>query len=77
MWSVFVDVVTSIHSMTTYPITTIFILARYGEILLRLPELSRISGLMKEELIQWMPANNTSCGLLYELLKGENMKDIS
>jgi len=55
----------------------ISILARYGEILLRLPELSRISGLMKEELIQWMPANNTSCGLLYELLKGENMKDIS
>ncbi|WAR31146.1 ERR3-like protein, partial [Mya arenaria] len=48
---------------------------RYGEILLRLPELSRISGLMKEHLIQWMPANTTSCGLLYELLKGENMKD--
>ncbi|XP_052790041.1 nuclear hormone receptor FTZ-F1 beta-like [Mya arenaria] len=49
---------------------------RYGEILLRLPELSRISGLMKEHLIQWMPANTTSCGLLYELLKGENMKDM-
>lgn len=49
---------------------------KYGEILLRLPELSKVSYLLKEHLMNWMPPNTTSCGLLYELLKGENMKDL-
>jgi len=49
---------------------------KYGEMLLRLPELSRISNMMKDQLVNWMPSNTTSCGLLYELLKGENMKDL-
>lgn len=49
---------------------------KYGEILLRLPELSKVSYMLKEHLMNWMPPNTTSCGLLYELLKGENMKDL-
>ncbi|KAH3801826.1 nuclear hormone receptor FTZ-F1 beta-like [Dreissena polymorpha] len=50
---------------------------KYGEVLLRLPELSRISCMMKDQLMTWMPSNTTSCGLLYELLKGENMKELA
>ncbi|KAL4219474.1 c4 zinc finger protein [Mactra antiquata] len=49
---------------------------KYGEILLRLPELARISNLLKDQLMNWMPTNTTSCGLLYELLKGENMREL-
>ena len=50
---------------------------KYGEMLLRLPELARISFIGKELLLNRLPANMTSCGLLVELLKGENAaKDI-
>ncbi|XP_067662603.1 nuclear hormone receptor FTZ-F1 beta-like [Haliotis asinina] len=50
---------------------------KFGEMLLRLPELSRISFIGKEQLLSRLPTNMTSCGLLVELLKGENAaKDI-
>lgn len=40
--------------------------------LLRLPELARISFIAKEKLLTVLPPSLTSCGLLVELLKGEN-----
>lgn len=49
---------------------------KFGELILRLSELSRISFALKGHLVKWMPPNSTSCGLLFELLKGENMKDL-
>ena len=49
---------------------------KFGELILRLSELSRISFVLKGHLVKWMPPNSTSCGLLFELLKGENMKDL-
>lgn len=49
---------------------------KFGELILRLSELSRISFVLKSHLVKWMPPNSTSCGLLFELLKGENMKDL-
>ena len=45
---------------------------KFGEMLLRLPELARISFLAKEILLLALPPSSTSCGLLVELLKGEN-----
>ena len=46
--------------------------AKFGEMLLRLPELARISFLAKENLLLVLPPDMASCGLLVELLKGEN-----
>ncbi|GFN88207.1 glucocorticoid receptor-like [Plakobranchus ocellatus] len=45
---------------------------KFGELLLRLPELSRISFMSKDILLRSLPASMTSCGLLVELLKGDN-----
>ncbi|PVD22406.1 hypothetical protein C0Q70_18218 [Pomacea canaliculata] len=45
---------------------------KFGEMLLRLPELARISFIAKEKLLTVLPPSLTSCGLLVELLKGEN-----
>lgn len=49
---------------------------KFGELIIRLSELSRISFTLKGHLVNWMPPNSTSCGLLFELLKGENMKEL-
>jgi nuclear receptor subfamily 5 group A protein 3 len=46
--------------------------AKYGEMLLRLPELARVSFLAKELLLMALLPSSTNCGLLVELLKGEN-----
>ncbi|GFS22094.1 glucocorticoid receptor-like [Elysia marginata] len=45
---------------------------KFGELLLRLPELSRISFMSKDILIKSLPSSMASCGLLVELLKGDN-----
>ncbi|CAG5129921.1 unnamed protein product [Candidula unifasciata] len=44
---------------------------KFGQLLLRLPELSRISFLSKDILIKSLPPS-LPCGLLVELLKGDN-----
>ncbi|KAK6195902.1 hypothetical protein SNE40_001233 [Patella caerulea] len=50
---------------------------KFGELLLRLPELARISFMAKEILLTRLPKDTTTCGLLVELLKGENAaKDV-
>ncbi|XP_076436282.1 steroidogenic factor 1-like isoform X2 [Babylonia areolata] len=46
--------------------------SKLGEMLLRLPELARVSFLAKEILLLALPPSSSSCGLLVELLKGEN-----
>ncbi|KAK7094708.1 nuclear hormone receptor FTZ-F1 beta-like isoform X2 [Littorina saxatilis] len=46
--------------------------SKFGEMLLRLPELARISFIAKEILLVALPPTSPSCGLLVELLKGEN-----
>lgn len=46
--------------------------SKFGEMLLRLPELARISFISKETLLTALPPAAQSCGLLVELLKGEN-----
>ncbi|XP_060073525.1 nuclear hormone receptor FTZ-F1 beta-like [Ylistrum balloti] len=48
---------------------------KFGEMLLRLPEISRVSMIGKEILNTVMPPEFTSCGLLFELLKGDGLKD--
>lgn len=44
---------------------------KYGEMLLRLPEITRVSSIGKELLNTLMPPGFQSCGLLFELLKGD------
>uniref|UniRef100_A0A0B6ZP07 NR LBD domain-containing protein n=2 Tax=Arion vulgaris TaxID=1028688 RepID=A0A0B6ZP07_9EUPU len=44
---------------------------KFGQLLLRLPELSRISFMTKDILIKSLPPS-LPCGLLVELLKGDN-----
>ncbi|ESO92822.1 hypothetical protein LOTGIDRAFT_120156 [Lottia gigantea] len=46
--------------------------SKFGELLLRLPELARVSFIAKELLLKHLPKDTTTCGLLVELLKGEN-----
>ncbi|KAL8626037.1 hypothetical protein ACOMHN_012629 [Nucella lapillus] len=46
--------------------------SKFGEMLLRLPELARISFLAKEILLGDLHPSLANCGLLVELLKGEN-----
>ncbi|CAL1541808.1 unnamed protein product [Lymnaea stagnalis] len=48
---------------------------KFGALLLRLPELSRISFMSKDILIKSLPSSMASCGLLVELLKGDNKSD--
>ncbi|XP_005110423.1 nuclear hormone receptor FTZ-F1 beta isoform X2 [Aplysia californica] len=48
---------------------------KFGELLLRLPELSRISFMSKDILLKSLPETMATCGLLVELLKGENKGD--
>ncbi|XP_059151797.1 steroidogenic factor 1-like [Physella acuta] len=45
---------------------------KFGALLLRLPELSRISFMSKDILLKTLPSCMSSCGLLVELLKGDN-----
>lgn len=44
---------------------------KFGEMLLRLPEITRVSSIGKELLNTLMPPGFQSCGLLFELLKGD------
>ncbi|KAK3087017.1 hypothetical protein FSP39_000379 [Pinctada imbricata] len=48
---------------------------KYGELLLRLPEIARVSLMAKDSLNQLVPPSFQSCGLLFELLKGDTVKD--
>ena len=45
---------------------------KFGEMLLRLPELARISFMSKDILLKSLPEDMATCGLLVELLKGES-----
>lgn len=45
---------------------------KFGELLLRLPELSRLSFMGKNILLKYLPTCSTTCGLLVELLKGDS-----
>ena len=48
---------------------------KFGEMLLRLPEVTRVSMMGKDILNSVMPPEFQSCGLLFELLKGDGIKD--
>uniref|UniRef100_A0A2C9K6M5 Uncharacterized protein n=1 Tax=Biomphalaria glabrata TaxID=6526 RepID=A0A2C9K6M5_BIOGL len=59
------------YTSTHYPHLT----DKFGALLLRLPELSRISFMSKDILIKSLPSSMASCGLLVELLKGDNKSE--
>lgn len=50
---------------------------KYGQLLMRLTELAKISMLTKEALNSIVPPSLQSCGLLFELLKGDTGKEDS
>ncbi|XP_061189413.1 nuclear hormone receptor FTZ-F1 beta-like [Saccostrea echinata] len=50
---------------------------KYGQLLMRLTELAKISMLTKEALNSIVPPSLQSCGLLFELLKGDTGKEES
>ncbi|KAH9514592.1 Nuclear hormone receptor FTZ-F1 beta [Bulinus truncatus] len=63
------------EALLTYTTSHYLQADKFGALLLRLPELSRISFMSKDILLKSLPSSMASCGLLVELLKGDNKTD--